>query len=79
MCLPKPKHIQLDLEKIKYLKYLKLRNVICEDLKYLPNELRLLDWPEFPLSSLPSNFFPQKLVALIMPYSQIRLDEHFEV
>jgi hypothetical protein len=71
--------MQLDLEKMKNLKYLKVRNVICGDLKYLSNELRLLDWPEFSLSSLPSNFFLQKLVALNMPRSHIQLDEHFEV
>jgi hypothetical protein len=71
--------MQLDLEKMKSLKYLKVHNVICEDLKYLPNGLRLLDWREFPLSSLPSNFVLQNLVALNMPRSQIQLDGHFEV
>uniref|UniRef100_A0A2N9F0H5 C-JID domain-containing protein n=1 Tax=Fagus sylvatica TaxID=28930 RepID=A0A2N9F0H5_FAGSY len=70
--------MQLDLEKMKSLKYLKVQNVICEDLKYLPNGLRLLDWREFPLSSLPSNFVLQNLVALNMPGSQIQLDGHFE-
>uniref|UniRef100_A0A2N9GCK9 Reverse transcriptase zinc-binding domain-containing protein n=1 Tax=Fagus sylvatica TaxID=28930 RepID=A0A2N9GCK9_FAGSY len=71
--------MQLDLEKMKSLKYLKVHNVICEDLKYLPNGLRLLDWREFPLSSLPSNFVLQNLVALNMPGSQIQLDGHFEL
>jgi hypothetical protein len=71
--------MQLDLEKLKNLKYLKVHNVICEDLKYLPNGLRLLDWSEFPLFSLPSNFVLQNLVALNMPGSQIQLDSHFEV
>jgi hypothetical protein len=71
--------MQLDLEKMKNLKYLKVQNVICEDLIYLPNGLRLLDWSEFPLSSLPSNFVLQNLVALNMPGSQIQLDGDFEV
>jgi hypothetical protein len=71
--------MQLDLEKMKNLKYLKVQNVICEDLIYLPNGLRLLDWSEFPLSSLPSNFVLQNLVALNMPGSQIQLDDDFEV
>ncbi|KAB1205554.1 putative WRKY transcription factor 52 [Morella rubra] len=31
---------------------------------YLPNELRLLDWPEYPLQSLPSNFHGKKLAVL---------------
>jgi hypothetical protein len=79
LCFPQPRNMQLDLEKLKNLKYLKVQNVICEDLKYLPNELRLLDWREFPLSSLPSNFVLQNLVALNMPGSQIQLDGHFEV
>uniref|UniRef100_A0A2N9EXK1 Reverse transcriptase zinc-binding domain-containing protein n=1 Tax=Fagus sylvatica TaxID=28930 RepID=A0A2N9EXK1_FAGSY len=78
LCFPQPRNMQLDLEKMKSLKYLKVQNVICEDLKYLPNGLRLLDWSEFPLSSLPSNFVLQNLVALNMPGSQIQLDGHFE-
>jgi len=79
VCLPKPEHMQLNLEKAKNLKYLKVHNVICEDLKSLSNELRLLDWIEFPKSSLPSAFEPKNLVVLNMPYSHIKLDEHFEV
>uniref|UniRef100_A0A2N9FRZ0 TIR domain-containing protein n=1 Tax=Fagus sylvatica TaxID=28930 RepID=A0A2N9FRZ0_FAGSY len=78
LSFPQPRNMQLDLEKMKSLKYLKVHNVICEDLKYLPNGLRLLDWSEFPLSSLPSNFVLQNLVALNMPGSQIQLDGHFE-
>jgi Leucine-rich repeat (LRR) protein len=79
LCFPQPKNMQLDLGKMKSLKYLKVHNVICEDLKYLPNGLRLLDWSKFPLSSLPFNFGLQNLVALNMPGSHIQLDEHFEV
>ena len=67
-------------EKMKKLKFLIVANVdICGDIEYLPNELRLLDWPEFPLSSLPYNFRPQKLVALNMPESQVILDRLLEV
>ncbi|KAG4123178.1 hypothetical protein ERO13_D11G310420v2 [Gossypium hirsutum] len=44
----------------------------CDDhLKYLSNELRLLDWTECPLKFLPSNFHPDNLVALLLPYSHI--------
>ncbi|KAL4634353.1 hypothetical protein ACB092_04G193700 [Castanea dentata] len=78
MCLPKPKNMKLNLGKMRNLKYLKVRNVICEDLESLPNGLRLLDWKEFPLSSLPSTFEPKNLVVLNMQQSLIKLDEHFE-
>nr|XP_023924140.1 putative disease resistance protein At4g11170 isoform X1 [Quercus suber] len=78
LCLPKPKNMKLNLEKMRNLKYLKVRNVICEDLESLPNGLRLLDWNEFPLSSLPSAFEPKSLVVLNMQQSHIKLDEHFE-
>ncbi|KAF3955245.1 hypothetical protein CMV_019515 [Castanea mollissima] len=79
LSLPQPRKMQLNLEKMKSLKYLIIRNVICEDLKSLPNGLRLLDWNEFPLSSLPSTFEPTKLVVFNMPGSHIELGEHFEV
>ncbi|XP_050277260.1 TMV resistance protein N-like [Quercus robur] len=79
LSLPHPRKMQLSLGKMKSLKYLTIRNVICEDLKYLPNGLRLLDWNEFPLSSLPSTYEPTKLVALNMQSSHIELDEHFEI
>ncbi|KAK7829092.1 disease resistance-like protein dsc1, partial [Quercus suber] len=61
-------------EKMKYLKFLMVPNVcICEELKYLPNGLTLLQWPEFPFS-LPSKYYPQQLVALEMSNSLIRLE-----
>ena len=41
------------------------------DLKYLSNELRLLDWSGYPFRSLPSSFQPDNLVALLLPYSRI--------
>ncbi|XP_050275551.1 disease resistance protein RPV1-like [Quercus robur] len=79
LSLPQPRKMQLNLEKMRSLKYLIIRNVICEDLKSFPNGLRLLDWNEFPLLSLPSTFEPTKLIALKMPWSHIELDEHFEI
>ena len=77
--LSEPKNMRLNLEKMKNLKYLEVHNVICEDLEFLPNGLRLLDWNKFPLFSLPSTFEPSNLVKLNMPWSHIELDEHFEV
>ena len=66
-------------EKMKYLKFLMVRNVrICEELKYLLNRLILLQWPEFPFS-LPSKYYPQQLVALEMPRSLIRLETTFKL
>nr|XP_023922363.1 TMV resistance protein N-like [Quercus suber] len=82
ICTPEGAKLQLEaksLEKMKKLKFLIVANVdICGDIEYLSNELRLLDWPEFPLSSLPSNFRPQKLIALNMPQSQVILDKLLE-
>ena len=71
--------MQIDFGKMKKLKYLIVRNLICEDVKYLPNELRLIDWNEFPLPCLPATVNLQKLVVLKVPGSHIKLDEHFEV
>ncbi|XP_075659709.1 TMV resistance protein N-like [Castanea sativa] len=78
LCFPQPRNMQIDFGRMKKLKYLIVRNLICEDVKYLPNELRLIDWNEFPLSSLPATVSLQKLVALTVPGSHIKLDEHFE-
>nr|XP_023885429.1 disease resistance-like protein DSC1 [Quercus suber] len=82
ICSPEPSKMKLEpecLEKMKNLKFLIVSNVdICRGLKYLPNELRVLDWSGFPLSSLPSNFDPQNLIALNMPESQVTLDKLFK-
>ncbi|KAF3943766.1 hypothetical protein CMV_029705 [Castanea mollissima] len=82
ICSPEPSKMKLEpecLEKMKNLKFLIVSNVdIFRGLKYLPNELRVLDWSGFPLSSLPSNFDPQKLIALNMPESRVTLDKLFK-
>ncbi|XP_052483225.1 disease resistance-like protein DSC1 isoform X3 [Gossypium raimondii] len=57
-------------EKLRLLKVLCLLN--CDDLKFLSNELRLLDWKGCPLRSLPSSFQPDNLVALLLSYSRIQ-------
>ncbi|TYG96451.1 hypothetical protein ES288_A11G351700v1 [Gossypium darwinii] len=59
----------LKMKKLRLLKVLCLSN--CYDLKYISNELRLLDWKEYPLRLLPSSFKPDNLVALILSYSCI--------
>ncbi|PPR82623.1 hypothetical protein GOBAR_AA38088 [Gossypium barbadense] len=57
------------MKNLRLLKVLSLSN--CDDLKYLSNELRLLDWKGCPLRYLPSSFQPNNLVALLLPYSHI--------
>ncbi|KAL5751566.1 hypothetical protein ACOSQ2_022073 [Xanthoceras sorbifolium] len=42
-----------------------------QGLELLPDELRYLHWHRYPLKSLPSNFKPDHLVELEMPYSKI--------
>nr|XP_028958169.1 disease resistance protein TAO1-like isoform X2 [Malus domestica] len=37
----------------------------------LPDSLRYLYWDQYPLESLPSNFCPENLVELHMPYSRV--------
>nr|XP_017189520.2 disease resistance-like protein DSC1 isoform X2 [Malus domestica] len=38
----------------------------------LPDSLRYLYWCQYPLESLPSNFSPENLVELHMPYSNVK-------
>ena len=65
-------------ERMKNLKFL-IGNVhIGEKLEYLPDELRYLEWREFPLS-LSSKCCPlQQLVVLKMSYSNIILKNVFK-
>ncbi|KAK8589093.1 hypothetical protein V6N13_087968 [Hibiscus sabdariffa] len=58
--------------KMKKLRLLKVSCLThCDDLNYLSNKLRLLDWRGYPLRSLPSGFQPDDLVALLLPCSHI--------
>jgi hypothetical protein len=41
-------------------------------LKFLPDELRLLHWENYPLQSLPQDFDPCHLVELNLSYSQLQ-------
>ncbi|KAG8479664.1 hypothetical protein CXB51_029407 [Gossypium anomalum] len=60
----------LKMKKLRLLKVLCLSN--CDDLRYLSNKLRLLDWRGYPLRYLPSSFQPDNLVALLLSYSHIQ-------
>ncbi|KAH1083941.1 hypothetical protein J1N35_023702 [Gossypium stocksii] len=59
----------LKMKRLRLLKILCQTN--CYDLTYLSNELRLLDWEQCPLRSLPSSFKPKNLVILLLLYSNI--------
>lgn len=39
--------------------------------RYLPNTLRYLHWPQYPLGCLPTTFHAKKLVDLAMVKSRI--------
>ena len=78
---PEPRNVKLQanaFKNMRNLKFLFIKNVrISKGLKYLPNELRLLQWPEYDFP-LPSKFCPQNLVVLNMPNSGIRLEKLFK-
>ena len=78
MYSPEPRMVNLQantFKNMRNLKFLLVGNVqISEGLKYLPNELKLLQWPEYNFP-LPLKFYPHNLVALNMPCSQIRLEK----
>ena len=78
LCFHKPTTVTLvtnALKRMRNLKFLLVQNVrISKELKYLPNELRLLQWPEYDFP-LPLKFYPQNLAMLNMPNGQIRLEK----
>jgi hypothetical protein len=73
---PVPDLIHLSPKAFKKMKRLRMfinRNAhFSEEPNFLSNELRLLDWPEYPGESLPSNFCGKNLVVLRMPYSHLK-------
>ena len=81
LCSPKRERVTFKakaFKRMRNLKFLIVDNVdICEELKYLPNGLRALDWSDYPFP-LPSAFCPQKLVTLKMPRYRIRLEKLFK-
>ncbi|XP_021825695.1 TMV resistance protein N-like [Prunus avium] len=75
LSLPAKEEIQLDADpfaKMCNLRLLKICNVnFSRCPEYFSKELRLLEWHEYPLASLPSSFKPCQLVELKMPNSRI--------
>ena len=67
-------------EKVNKLRILIVRNTcFSTGPKYLPNNLRLLDWKGYPSMSLPQDFYPRKIVVLKLSHSLFRLQEPFKV
>ncbi|KAJ7975378.1 Disease resistance-like protein [Quillaja saponaria] len=57
-------------EKMKKLRLLVIDNAyFSKGPKHLPNDLRVLDWKNYPLPSLPVDFDPTKLVIVNLPHS----------
>ena len=85
MILRSPKPVTLKLqgepfERMRNLKFLIVENVhiFGEEFQYLPNGLRILEWPKFPFS-WPSKYCPHKLVTLNMSWSSgIRMEKIFK-
>jgi hypothetical protein len=81
--LPKPDLIHLSPKAFKNMTRLKMfinRNAhFSKEPNFLSNELRLLDWPNYPGESLPSNFCGKNLVVLTMPRSQLKELEGVQV
>ena len=85
MILRSPEPVTMKLQgepfaRMKNLKFLFIENVhiSCEEFQYLPNALRLLEWPKFPFS-WPSKYCPQELVTFNMSWSsRIRMEKIFK-
>ncbi|XP_065622349.1 disease resistance protein RUN1 [Quercus suber] len=65
--------------KMKSLRLIKICNVhLPEGLNFLSNRLQMMEWHDYPLKFMPTNFQPDNLVELIMPRSHIeQLPEGF--
>lgn len=86
MLIELPKHDLIRLNRNSFMRMKRLRILINRNACFsggpncLPNALRLLDWVEYPLQSLPSDFRGRNLVSWRMPNSLLReLGEGFKV
>ena len=65
------------MHKLKFLKIfthissLEARVHLPQGLQFLPNELRILLWQNYPLKFLPPTFSAENLVQLVMNYSNV--------
>lgn len=61
------------MHKLKILKFSEHEGInLPEGLEFLPNELRVLYWPNYPLQNLPSTFCAKNLVELRMIGSNLQ-------
>ncbi|KAK4279023.1 hypothetical protein QN277_016789 [Acacia crassicarpa] len=79
--LPLSSEVFARMRKLKFLIFYnfgsdEFRLYLPQELKYLPNELKLLQWDNFPSKSLPSTFSAEKLVSFEMRNSQVRMLWH---
>ncbi|KAM5549044.1 hypothetical protein ABKV19_000454 [Rosa sericea] len=59
-------------EKMRKLKiFINVNGRLCGNVDYYPKQLRLLEWRDYPLKSLPSDFNMKNLIQLNMPRSRI--------
>ena len=67
-------HLDADVfSKMKKMRLLKICNVqFPQGLSYLSDELRVIEWRGYPLTSMPPFFQPNKLVELRMHCSGIK-------
>nr|WIL60006.1 nodulation protein [Melilotus officinalis] len=66
-------------KRMSYLRILIVRSTtFSSEPKYLPNELRLLDWEGYPSKSLPPNFHPKKIIVFNLPKSRLTFEEPFK-
>ncbi|XP_008231758.1 PREDICTED: TMV resistance protein N-like [Prunus mume] len=79
---PEPAEITLNPECFRNmvnLQIFKIHNASLRgNINYLPNALRIIDWPSCQLQSLPPNFQGNRLVEFEMPGSHIRQLEGFK-
>ncbi|XP_059454645.1 disease resistance protein Roq1-like [Corylus avellana] len=77
--LPEPDLIYLSpkaFKKMKRLRLLIIRNAhLSKEPNFLSNELRVIDWVEYPGEYFPSNFRGKNLVILRMAHSRIKILE----
>jgi len=83
--LDPPQPIKQDWSDTAFVKMNRLRILIVRNTtfssepKHLPNQLRLLDWEEYPSKSFPQNFNPKKIIVFNLPKSQLTPEEPFKV
>lgn len=83
LSLPEKQEVKLkaeDLKKMRNLRMLIIKNAeFFGENVHLPNNLRMLDWEEYPSPCLSSDLLPEKIVMLELRRSHLTLDKPFKV